>query len=125
MTVSPRPTAPEWRDCHPAPSRISLRSTRADPPPQGAGKKGSIRRQRDLVVDQRIERRLHIDLGVDDAGLLQREACGQDGFALRGADAAVGQFGALLELLVDDRFRLTRGVWSSLKNWGSSTRRER
>ncbi len=24
-----------------------------------------------------------------------------------------------------DRFRLTRGVWSSLKNWGSSTRRER
>jgi RimJ/RimL family protein N-acetyltransferase len=24
-----------------------------------------------------------------------------------------------------DRFRLTRGVWSSLKNWASSTRRER
>ena len=24
-----------------------------------------------------------------------------------------------------DRFRLSRGVWSSLKNWGSSTRRER
>jgi len=24
-----------------------------------------------------------------------------------------------------DRFRLTRSVWSSLKNWGSSTRRER
>jgi len=24
-----------------------------------------------------------------------------------------------------DRFRLARGVWSSLKNWGSSTRRER
>jgi RimJ/RimL family protein N-acetyltransferase len=24
-----------------------------------------------------------------------------------------------------DRFKLSRGVWSSLKNWGSSTRRER
>jgi RimJ/RimL family protein N-acetyltransferase len=24
-----------------------------------------------------------------------------------------------------DRFRLSRGVWSSLKNWGSSTRKER
>ncbi len=24
-----------------------------------------------------------------------------------------------------DRFRLSRGVWSSLKNWGSSTKRER
>jgi hypothetical protein len=35
-----------------------------------------IRRQRDLVVDQGIQRRLHVDLGVDDAGLLQREAGG-------------------------------------------------
>ena len=31
----------------------------------------SIRRQGDLVVDQRIERCLDVDLGVDDAGLLQ------------------------------------------------------
>ena len=37
VTVSPRPTAPEWRDRHPAPDRISLRSMRSDPPPQGAG----------------------------------------------------------------------------------------
>src|SRR5947208_16512893 len=65
----------------------------------------SIRRQRDLVVDQRIQRCLDVDLGIDDAGLLQREARGEDGVALRGADAAVGQFGTLLELLVDDRFR--------------------
>jgi len=41
-----------------------------------------IRRQRDLVVDQRIERRFHIDLGVDYAGLLQGEARGENGFAL-------------------------------------------
>src|SRR5258705_11836432 len=61
----------------------------------------SIRRQRDLVVDQRIERGLDVDLCVDDAGLLQREAGGENGVALRGADAAVGEFGAFLELLVD------------------------
>jgi hypothetical protein len=29
------------------------------------------------------------------------------------------------EMLVRDRFRLSRSVWSSLKHWGSSTRRER
>jgi hypothetical protein len=33
------PTVPELRDCHPTPSRISLRSIRADPPPQGEGKR--------------------------------------------------------------------------------------
>src|SRR6266404_144085 len=32
----------------------------------------SIHRQRNLIVDQRVERGLHIDLGVDHAGLLQR-----------------------------------------------------
>ena len=31
----------------------------------------SIRRQRNLIVDQRIERGLDVDLGVDHAGLLQ------------------------------------------------------
>ena len=63
----------------------------------------SIRRQRNLVVDQRVERRLDVDLGVDHAGLLQRQAGGENGFALRRADPAVGQLGALLELLVDHR----------------------
>src|SRR4051812_31398394 len=62
----------------------------------------SIRRQRDLVVDQRVQRRLDVALGVDDAGLLQREARGKDRLALRGAEAAVGEFGALFQLLVDD-----------------------
>src|SRR4051812_1522361 len=37
VTVAPHRTAPVLKDCHPAPSRISLRSMRADPPPQGAG----------------------------------------------------------------------------------------
>src|SRR4051794_26851106 len=71
------------------PPRISLRSIRATRP-------RSIRRQRDLVVDQSIERCLHIDLGIDHAGLLQSEARGEDRLALRRADAAVGQLGALL-----------------------------
>ena len=43
----------------------------------------SIRRQRDLVVDQGIQRRLHINLGVDHAGLLQGKARGEDRFTLR------------------------------------------
>src|SRR4029077_12644562 len=69
------------------------------------GRRMLIRRQRDLIVDQAIQRRLHVDFAVDDAGLLQREAGGKDRFALRCADPAMGQFGAFLELLVDDRFR--------------------
>src|SRR5258707_15469391 len=64
-----------------------------------------IRRQRDLVVDQGIERRLDVDLGVDDAGLLQRQPGGEDRLALRRADPAVGQFGTLLELPVDHSVR--------------------
>jgi hypothetical protein len=31
----------------------------------------SIRRQRNLIVDQRVQRCLDVDFGVDDAGLLQ------------------------------------------------------
>src|SRR5260370_27672808 len=63
----------------------------------------SIRRQRILVVDERVERRLDVELGVDHAGLLQRQARGEDRLALRRADTAVGQLGTLLELLVDHR----------------------
>jgi RimJ/RimL family protein N-acetyltransferase len=35
------------------------------------------------------------------------------------------RFEAIASSTPVDRFRLSRGVWSSLKNWGSSTRRER
>src|SRR5262245_57567897 len=64
-----------------------------------------VRWQRHLIVDQRLQRRFDVDPGVDDAGLLQSETCGEDGFTLCRADAAVGELGALLELLVDDGFR--------------------
>jgi hypothetical protein len=50
----------------------------------------SIRRQRDLVVDQGVECRLDVDLGLDHPGLLQRKARRQNGIALRRADPAVG-----------------------------------
>src|SRR6185312_4587536 len=48
----------------------------------------SVRRQRNLIVDQRIERGLDVDLAVDHPGLLQRQPGGKNGFALRGADPA-------------------------------------
>src|ERR1700687_1825376 len=82
---------------------------RRHPPPQsGRGKKKaarafSIRRQRNLVVDQRVERCLDVDLGLDHPGLLQRDARGEDRLALRRADPAVGELGALLEVLVAHR----------------------
>ena len=40
------------------------------------------------VVDQVVDRRLHVDVGLDHAGLLQREAGRQDRLALRRADLA-------------------------------------
>src|SRR3979490_1527739 len=55
------------------------------------GRQSLIRRQRNLIVDQRVQRGLDVDLGVDDAGLLQRDAGGEDGVALRRADPAGGQ----------------------------------
>src|SRR6185437_5752654 len=65
---------------------------------------GSVR-QRDAAVDQGVDRGLHVDVGLDHAGLLERETRGQDRFTLRRADLAVGQLGALLELLVHHRVR--------------------
>src|SRR4051812_40948272 len=89
---------------------ISSTSSATCDSPAGRGRvRASIRRQRDLIVDQRIQRRLDVDLGVDDAGLLQGDAGGEDGLALGRADPAVGQFGALLELLVDHGLRQLGG----------------
>ena len=65
-----------------------------------------ITRDRDeAVVDQIVERLLHVDIGRDHAGLLQRQARLQDGVALLRADAVEGQIGALLELDVDHGVR--------------------
>src|SRR5206468_4214104 len=72
-------------------TRLASRGTL--PHKGGRERAPSIRWQRHLVVDQRIQRRLHIDLGVDDAGLLQCEARGEDRFTLGRADAAVSELG--------------------------------
>ena len=53
------------------------------------------------VVDQVIDRLLHVHAGRNDAGLLQGEAGLQDQVALRRADLVVRELRALLELLVD------------------------
>ena len=59
------------------------------------------------TVDRSDHRRvfLHVDVGLDHAGLLKRDAGRQDRVTLRRADLAVGELGALLELLVDDGLR--------------------
>ena len=64
--------------------------------------KSSVRGRQISVVDQIIERLLHVDIGLDDAGLLKRNPRRQDRFALRRTDPVMGNFGAFLELLVDD-----------------------
>src|SRR5690348_2760453 len=87
------------------PSSVAHLSMRATFSHKGRREEESIRRQWNLVVDEGVQRRLHVHLGVDHAGLLQSKARGEDGFALRRTDAAVSEFGALLELLVDDGFR--------------------
>ncbi len=53
---------------HPHPALMRFAYSR-HPPRKGEGG-DSIRRQRNLVVDQRIQRRLDVGLAVDDAGLL-------------------------------------------------------
>ena len=45
------------------------------------------------------------------------------GFQWNGVE--LHRFEALGSSTPVDRFKLSRGVWASLKNWGSSTRRER
>src|SRR5439155_4566869 len=67
--------------------------------------RASMGRQRNLIVDQGIDRSLDVNLGIDHASLLQREAGGEDGLALRRANPAMGEFGSFLQLLVDHRVR--------------------
>jgi hypothetical protein len=45
------------------------------------------------------------------------------GFQWHGVE--LHRFAALGSSTPVDRFKLSRGVWASLKNWGSSTKRER
>ena len=66
------------------------------------GEKALVRHRHKAVVDQIIDRRLHVDITLDDARLLQREARREDRIPLRGADARMREFGAFFQLLVDD-----------------------
>ena len=61
--------------------------------------------------------------GARVANPVSRNILEKCGFQWSGVE--LHRFEALGSSTPVDRFRLTRGVWSSLKNWGSSARRER
>jgi RimJ/RimL family protein N-acetyltransferase len=65
----------------------------------------------------------HLISGARVANPASRNILEKCGFQWSGVE--LHRFEALGSSSPVDRFRLTRGVWSSLKNWGSSTRRER
>ena len=65
----------------------------------------------------------HLISGARVANPASRNILEKCGFQWSGVE--LHRFEALGSSTPVDRFRLTRGVWSSLKNWGSSTRRER
>ena len=63
----------------------------------------------------------HLISGARVANPASRNILEKCGFQWSGVE--LHRFEALGSTTPVDRFRLTRGVWSSLKNWGSSTRR--
>jgi RimJ/RimL family protein N-acetyltransferase len=65
----------------------------------------------------------HLISGARVANPSSRNILEKCGFQWSGVE--LHRFEALGSSTPVDRFRLTRSVWSSLKNWGSSTRRER
>ena len=65
----------------------------------------------------------HLVSGARVANPASRNILEKCGFQWCGVE--LHRFEALGSSTPVDRFRLSRGVWSSLKNWGSSTRRER
>ena len=65
----------------------------------------------------------HLMAGARVANPNSRNILEKCGFQWSGVE--LHRFEALGSSSPVDRFRLSRGVWSSLKNWGSSTRRER
>jgi RimJ/RimL family protein N-acetyltransferase len=64
----------------------------------------------------------HLMSGARVANPASRNILEKCGFQWSGVE--LHRFEALGSSTPVDRFRLTRSVWSSLKNWGSSTRRE-
>jgi RimJ/RimL family protein N-acetyltransferase len=65
----------------------------------------------------------HLISGARVANPSSRNILEKCGFQWSGVE--LHRFAALGSSTPVDRFRLSRSVWSSLKNWGSSTRRER
>ena len=65
----------------------------------------------------------HLISGARVANPASRNILEKCGFQWSGVE--LHRFEALGSSTPVDRFRLARGVWSSLKNWSSSTRRER
>jgi RimJ/RimL family protein N-acetyltransferase len=65
----------------------------------------------------------HLIAGARVANPASRNILEKCGFQWSGVE--LHRFEALGSSTPVDRFRLTRSVWSSLKNWASSTRRER
>jgi RimJ/RimL family protein N-acetyltransferase len=65
----------------------------------------------------------HIISGARVANPASRNVLEKCGFQWSGVE--LHRFEALGSSTPVDCFRLTRGVWASLKNWGTSTRRER
>ena len=63
----------------------------------------------------------HLMSGARVANPSSRNILEKCGFQWSGVE--LHRFEALGSSTPVDRFRLSRGVWSSLKNWGSSTRR--
>ena len=77
------------------------------------------------VIDFSFEEFDHDQLfsGARVANPASRNILEKCGFQWSGVE--LHRFEALGSSTPVDRFRLSRSVWSSLKNWGSSTRRER
>jgi len=65
----------------------------------------------------------HLCAGARVSNPLSRNILEKCGFQWHGVE--LHRFEALGSSTPVDRFKLSRGVWSSLKNWGASTRRER
>ena len=65
----------------------------------------------------------HLCAGARVTNPLSRNILEKCGFQWHGVE--LHRFAALGSSTPVDRFKLSRGVWSSLKNWGSSTKRER
>src|SRR6516225_2750089 len=85
------------------PAAIAMRSNFTSPRPRGEVKASVLGPRHVAVVDQIVERLLDVDIGRDDAGLLQRQPGLQDGVALLRPDLVEGELGALLELDVGNR----------------------